>query len=521
MKKIITIALSLLLILGAVSSFGISASASDESIQSVTEENSGNLPSETEDYSRLYADAGEIGLDYYVIWNSFPNEVELNYENGIYYVTDAGFTDVTYWSYLDYQTYQLTLVDGKWQCELPTEIYERGGLIDTYCGNWEGRYRGSTKESVFLSGDNEFGALYQVEVMSHLFRIWIYRNVGDYDYTADAYYTFEGELDHIEVSRYIDGYQLVAFYNAEREATMLYDGQSYMLPDGNWYAGSSVESEPANANEKFAGMSLEELVALVPCLIYCGDHQLTEYSCDIGQYCTVCLETTKGTSNHDWAEPNCQAPATCKKCGETKGDRTEHGYDAIDYAPDCENDGYTLYTCRVCGDNYVADEINAFGHTYDAAVTSPTCKDGGYTTYTCCNCGDSYIGDEVDALGHDWIDATEDAPKTCDLCGDTEGEPVVVPEQTDTEPESDTVNEPESESAESTETQTDTDTEPESESQKENTPTSSESEDKSSSNDDDSNEEKSGCGSTISASAAVVIAVSIAALGFTRKKKED
>jgi hypothetical protein len=35
---------------------------------------------------------------------------------------------------------------------------------------------------------------------------------------------------------------------------------------------------------------------------------------------------------------------------------------------------------------------------------------------------------EGEALGHDWVDATEEAPKTCESCGETEGEPLPKPE---------------------------------------------------------------------------------------------
>ena len=62
-------------------------------------------------------------------------------------------------------------------------------------------------------------------------------------------------------------------------------------------------------------------------------------------------------------------------------------------------------------------------HQYTAGeVVAPTCTANGYTVYTCGICGDSYYDDEVDALGHAWTDATYTAPKTCSICGETEGE---------------------------------------------------------------------------------------------------
>lgn len=63
----------------------------------------------------------------------------------------------------------------------------------------------------------------------------------------------------------------------------------------------------------------------------------------------------------------------------------------------------------------------AHEHSYTQVVTAPDCTNGGYTTNTC-QCGDSYVSDEVAALGHTWTDATCNAPKTCSVCGTTEGE---------------------------------------------------------------------------------------------------
>ena len=172
----------------------------------------------------------------------------------------------------------------------------------------------------------------------------------------------------------------------------------------------------------------------------------------------------------------------CSVCGDTYvADDTAalgHSYDAVVTAPDCVNGGYTTYTCSVCGDTYVADETAALGHTnsdpvienandnscttdgsydrvvycavcqteisrensvvpatghsYDAIVTEPDCENGGYTTYICSVCDDTYVADEIDALGHDWLDATTEAPKTCQNCGATEGDKLPEP---DTDPE--------------------------------------------------------------------------------------
>ena len=51
-------------------------------------------------------------------------------------------------------------------------------------------------------------------------------------------------------------------------------------------------------------------------------------------------------------------------------------------------------------------------HNYEPVVTDPTCAEAGYTTYTCSLCGDSYVADEVPATGnHSYVDGV------CTVCG--------------------------------------------------------------------------------------------------------
>ena len=61
-------------------------------------------------------------------------------------------------------------------------------------------------------------------------------------------------------------------------------------------------------------------------------------------------------------------------------------------------------------------------HEYESAVTPPDCTEKGYTTHTCKTCGNSYKDNYVDAKGHDYTEATATAPKTCKICGHTEGD---------------------------------------------------------------------------------------------------
>ncbi|MBP3423089.1 MAG: hypothetical protein J6K86_04915, partial [Clostridia bacterium] len=122
---------------------------------------------------------------------------------------------------------------------------------------------------------------------------------------------------------------------------------------------------------------------------------------------------------------------TCSVCGDsyTADEVTTngHSYDAVVTDPTCTENGYTTYTCSICGDSYTADEVMTNGHSYDAVVTDPTCTENGYTTYTCSVCGDSYTADEVTTNGHSY-DAVVTDPTctengyttyTCSVCGDS------------------------------------------------------------------------------------------------------
>lgn len=100
---------------------------------------------------------------------------------------------------------------------------------------------------------------------------------------------------------------------------------------------------------------------------------------------------------------------------------------------------------------------------------APTCEETGLTEGShCTKCdGATVEQEEIPALEHTWIDATYEAPKTCSVCGKTEGEPLVKETETEShtegvesgEPETETVpsqSETETNKSESSETETET-----------------------------------------------------------------
>ena len=122
--------------------------------------------------------------------------------------------------------------------------------------------------------------------------------------------------------------------------------------------------------------------------------------------CTIC-----GLSYHDDIVPYLG--------GHVKGEE-----EGVVTPPTCADDGYTTYTCAVCGESYEDDYVNALSHTKgECVVTAPDCTEYGYTTYTCTVCGSSFDDDYVAALGH-----VQGEDGNCTVCGELYSFPVWVAE---------------------------------------------------------------------------------------------
>ncbi len=198
---------------------------------------------------------------------------------------------------------------------------------------------------------------------------------------------------------------------------------------------------------------------------YTGD----TYCLDCGRK-AITGRTLPATGRHDWQAATCTAPKTCRVCGLTEGTPAGHPWDAgrVIHPATCQVEGVIRYTCAACGE--IRTEIlpaDPAAHRWDdGSVLYPaTCTAEGVARYTCTVCGETgtrilpldpehheeplalrnerrpacteagYTGDAycpacgalvrpgeiVPAPGHDWQAATCTAPKTCRVCGATEG----------------------------------------------------------------------------------------------------
>ena len=123
----------------------------------------------------------------------------------------------------------------------------------------------------------------------------------------------------------------------------------------------------------------------------------------------------------------------CSTCGkvfvqQTTIPPTGHNYTTTVTEPTCTSGGYTTYTCTDCDSSFTADETAPLPHT---EVTVPgktaTCTEAGLTDGKQCTvCLTFTVKQEtVAAKGHSWTPATTEAPKTCKVCGTTEGDKLV------------------------------------------------------------------------------------------------
>ena len=104
----------------------------------------------------------------------------------------------------------------------------------------------------------------------------------------------------------------------------------------------------------------------------------TEIGWDAYDTCSRCDYTTYAelpALNHDLKQHAAKA-ATC----------TEKGWDAYEACSRCDHTTYA--------------ELPALNHDYQAVTVEPTCETDGYTIFTCSRCKDNYTADPTDKLGH-------------------------------------------------------------------------------------------------------------------------
>lgn len=123
----------------------------------------------------------------------------------------------------------------------------------------------------------------------------------------------------------------------------------------------------------------------------CTDEGVTTYTCSCGYSYTEPISAT----GHDWVDGVCQKD-------------NSHQCPGHEFDPETD-------ICKIC-------KLGCKHESWTAGeVVAPTCTEDGYTVYTCDLCQKQKQDDSIAAVGHSWKEATCTAPKTCSVCGATEG----------------------------------------------------------------------------------------------------
>ncbi len=154
----------------------------------------------------------------------------------------------------------------------------------------------------------------------------------------------------------------------------------------------------------------------------CTEQGYTIHTCECGDSYTDTYIPATGHTVESWSEvadDDTYHKGTCSVCSSEVTEEHTYG-DGVVTDPTHTEDGYTTYTCSVCGhDKVVVSEGTATGHSYTEEVVAPTCTEQGYTIHSC-DCGDSYTDTYVDALGHtveSWTSVDNTYHKgTCSVC---------------------------------------------------------------------------------------------------------
>lgn len=161
-----------------------------------------------------------------------------------------------------------------------------------------------------------------------------------------------------------------------------------------------------------------------------------EATCTTAQTCTVCGEILKTALGHTekteyiTTDATCTSvgaytvKVTCTVCGETVSEYATtgtipHSYSETVIPPTCTDEGYTVFTCTVCGKTYEGDYVDALGHTEGEwrVTTAPDCDSTGIETNYCSVCGTGYKTRVADATGHDAGEWKVTIPAECENWG--------------------------------------------------------------------------------------------------------
>jgi len=130
--------------------------------------------------------------------------------------------------------------------------------------------------------------------------------------------------------------------------------------------------------------------------------------CTTALHCTQCsVVLTPARETHTGGKATCTEFKKCEVCGSDYDLPLGHNMNApTKVNPTCDNNGYDLYTCTVCGYQLTDNIVPALGHDMSVFVpgVTPTCTSAGYQEYyKCKTCGYHTNIVTLDKLHHNLV----------------------------------------------------------------------------------------------------------------------
>lgn len=157
---------------------------------------------------------------------------------------------------------------------------------------------------------------------------------------------------------------------------------------------------------------------------------IKEYGTALGHDWSDWVTVTEATcSNKGLAERACKREGCSVKVTKDLRKLSHKESDwIVDKEPTCTEKGHRYKNCTAgCGYVFEEELVDAKGHDYVISKSTATCLDDGYSTYTCTVCGTEKKGEIIRALGHErseWVITKEATCKnrgekqsTCTRCG--------------------------------------------------------------------------------------------------------
>ena len=314
MKKLLSLLFVLSLIIGVTLALGITSSAEEEAffpeINEITE-----TPLNIEAY----------GITYDSIVSRYPDKLNVTHRDGKLYVEDFGMPNLCFDDYHASKIYNFELIDGQWVADYTESDYSSTGRFEIRDGDWTLSYY--NEEFNYLSYDkSDSDTGFELYVSINGLYISYDLVIKGVDCYVNNFYSTTNDLEKNEV--YLNEKFLYVTYEADGTLSSIsaYQSNWYYLNEGDvWsenYSGSSVCEAPAGFEE----YTYEGVLDMLPCVIDCGNHSYTEFSCTQDEYCINCYKLERKAPGHIFSESNCITPKICYNCGETQDDPTGHSW---------------------------------------------------------------------------------------------------------------------------------------------------------------------------------------------------